>query len=489
MSPQDAVFLAIEDDRNPMHIGNVCVFEGPAPTYGDLVRTVAVNLALVPRYRQRVRFIPMQLGRPVWVDDPHFQILYHVRRTAIPQPGGADELRNLAGRVFAQNLDRGKPLWELWMVEGLEDGHWALLSKVHHCMVDGVSGTDLLTVLLDREPKPPPSRAPTWRTAEEPSDLHLLADAVADAVLDPVNRIRGLPLVARAVFASGLGVDNLTDAWNFVSSLGSWTQPAVGSLNGPIGPHRRWSWAASTLEQVREIRAALGGTVNDVVIAAITRGFRDLLLGRNESVDGRVVRTLVPVSVRRESEKGLYNNRVSGLFPGLPVGIADPVERLGAVREQMEGFKRSRQAVAGDVLTQLSGYAPPMFLSVSARLATLFEQRLVQTVTTNVPGPQFPLYAAGRQMLYAYPYVPIAGTVRIGIAIFSYLGGLNFGITGDYDSVPDLDVLTRGIESGMAELQAVARRQARATSHRPRQARERGASPAGDDARSVSRSS
>jgi len=337
-------------------------------------------------------------------------------------------------------------------------------------MVDGVSGTDLLTVLLDRQPQVPPARIPDWRPAEEPSDLHLLADTVADAILDPVNRVRGLPLVARATLASGLSMDNLTNLWNFVSSFPSWARPAVGSLNGPIGPHRRWGWAASTLDEVKEIRGALGGTVNDVVLAAITSGFRDLLLARGERVDGRVVRTLVPVSVRRESERGTYNNRVSGLFPGLPVGIEDPVERLNAVREQMEGFKRSGQAVAGDALTQLSGYAPPMLLSVSARLATRFEQRLVQTVTTNVPGPRFPLYAAGRQLLYSYPYVPIAGTVRIGIAIFSYLGGLNFGVTGDYDSVPDLDVLTRGIESGIADLLAAARRAAAATPARRKRA-------------------
>jgi WS/DGAT/MGAT family acyltransferase len=468
MSPQDAMFLAVEDDRNPMHIGNVCVLEGPAPSYGEFVRAVAANLPLVPRYRQRVRFVPFQLGRPVWVDDPHFQILYHVRHTAIPQPGGADELRNLAGRVFAQNLDRGKPLWEIWMVEGLEEGRWALLSKVHHSMVDGVSGTDLLTVLLDREPKSPPTRVPAWRPAPEPSDLQLVADTLADGIRDPVNRIRGLPFVARAAIGSGFGLDSITDLFNLVSSLGSWTYPAAGSLNGPIGPHRRWSWATGSLEQVKEIRTALGGTVNDVVIAAITRGFRDLLLGRGDDVDGRVVRTLVPVSVRRASEKGLYNNRVSGLFPGLPVGIADPVQRLDAIRRQMDGFKRSGQAVAGDVLTQLTGFAPPMLLSVSARLATRFEQRLVQTVTTNVPGPQFPLYAAGRKMLYAYPYVPIAGTVRIGIAIFSYLGGLNFGVTGDYDSVPDIDVLTRGIEAGMTELQRVARQEMGAPPAPPR---------------------
>jgi diacylglycerol O-acyltransferase / wax synthase len=458
MSPQDAMFISVEDERNPMHIGNVSVFEGPAPTYGDLVRTVASHLASLPRYRQRVRFVPMGLGRPVWVDDPHFQILYHVRRTATPPPGSADELRNLAGRVFAQNLDRGKPLWELWMVEGLAGGNWALISKVHHCMVDGVSATDLLTVLLDREPQKRPGRTPAWHAAEEPSDFHLLADAVADAITDPFSRVRGAPTVARDVFASGLGMGNLTDVWNFIGSLAGWTQPAAGSLNGPIGPHRRWSWASATLEEVKEIRAAFGGTVNDVVLSTITKGFRDLLRHRGEKVAGKVVRALVPVSVRRESEKGLYNNRVSGLFPGLPVGIDSPVARLNNIKEQMDGFKRSGQAVAGDVLTQLSGFAPPMLLAVSLRLALLAQQRLVQTVTTNVPGPQFPLYAAGKQMLYAYPYVPIAGSVPIGIAIFSYLGGLNFGVTADYDSVEDIDVLTRGIESGMSELLSVARR-------------------------------
>src|ERR1700737_4337310 len=180
MSPQDAMFLSVEDDRNPMHIGSVSVFEGPPPTYGKLIRTIASHLDQLPRYRQRVRFVPMGLGRPVWVDDPHFQILYHVRRTATPQPGSADELRNLAGRVFAQNLDRGKPLWEMWMVEGLEHGRWALISKVHHCMVDGVSATDLLTVLLDREPQEKPARSRPWRPAPEPSDIQLLMDTAPD---------------------------------------------------------------------------------------------------------------------------------------------------------------------------------------------------------------------------------------------------------------------------------------------------------------------
>lgn len=458
MSPQDAMFISVEDERNPMHIGTVSVLEGPAPSYGDLVRLVASHLSSLPRYRQRVRFVPMGLGRPVWVDDPDFQILYHVRHTATPPPGSAEQLRNLAGRVFAQNLDRGKPLWELWMVEGLQDGNWALISKVHHCMVDGVAATDLLTVLLDREPQKRPGRAQAWHAAQEPSDLQLIADAVTDAITDPMNRIRGVPAVAGAIFAAGLGMHSVTEVRNLIGSLGSWTQPTVGSLNGPIGPHRRWSWATASLDDVKEIRASLGGTVNDVVLSAVTNGFRQLLRSRGEKVAGKVVRALVPVSVRRESEKGIYNNRVSGLFPGLPVGLDRPVSRLNAIRRQMDRFKRSGQAVAGDVLVQLSGFAPPMLLAVSLRIALHAQQSLVQTVTTNVPGPQFPLYAAGRQMIYAHPYVPIAGSVRIGIAVFSYLGLLNFGVTADYDSVPDIEVLADGIESGVADLLAAARR-------------------------------
>ena len=211
------------------------------------------------------------------------------------------------------------------------------------------------------------------------------------------------------------------------------------------------------------MRSALGGTVNDVVLAAITRGFRDLLLSRGVDVEGKVVRTLVPVSVRSEGERGQYNNRVSGLFPGLPIGIEDPVERLDNIRDQMTAFKSSGQAVAGDVLTKLGGFAPPMLLSISARLGTRWQQQMVQTVTTNVPGPQFPLYAAGRQLVYAYPYVPIAGSVRISIAIFSYLGGLNFGVTGDWDTVTDIDVLTTGIEAGIQELLSIARKPAKHT--------------------------
>lgn len=457
MSPQDASFLWVEDDTNPMHVGSVAVFEGPPPTYGDLVRMVVGKLHLVPRYRQKVRFVPLQLGRPVWVDDPHFQILYHIRHTAVPRPGADEQLRNLAGRVLAQHLDRTKPLWELWMVEGLRDDRWAMVSKTHHAMVDGVAGTDLMSVLFEQSPDAPLPKQTSWTPSREPSGAELLADAFADGVLSPVRRLQGLPLAARL---SRIDARETLKLWRGFAARWTVPKPTPSSLNGPIGPHRRWNWFRSSLADVKEIRGVLGGTINDVVLTVITRGFRDLLLERGESVDGKVVRTLVPVSVRGPEERGTLNNRVSGLFPDLPVGIRDPVERLEVIRRQMTGLKESRQAVAGDVLTRMAGFAPPMWLALSARMGTSLPQRLIQTVTTNIPGPQTPLYVRGRRLEDCYPYVPIGGQVRIGIAIFSYAGQLNYGATGDYDSVPDLDVLCKGIEVGTEELLEIARSRA-----------------------------
>jgi diacylglycerol O-acyltransferase len=442
MSPLDASFLHIEDDRNHMHIASVAIFEGPAPEYDDIVRMVESKLPLVPRYRQKVRFVPLDLGRPVWVDDPHFSVQYHVRATALPHPGGADQLRNLVGRVMSQPLDRAKPLWEMWVVEGLEDGHWALMSKTHHCMVDGVSGTDLLTVVLDREPEPLRAVVAPFEPGGEPGRAQLVTGALVDLVSNPYEQYRAV----RAATRQG------RDLLRGVRSMGALLRATPDStLNGPIGPHRTWAWARSNMADVKQIRAGLGGTVNDVVLAAITRGFRDLLLGRGESVD-RVVRTLVPVSVRAEAERGTYNNKVSAMFASLPVGIGDGVERLEAIKAQMTGLKESKQAVAGEVLTSLGGFAPPLLLALGGRVAARFPQRNVNTVTTNVPGPQYPLYAAGRRMIEAFPYVPLMGWVRVGVAIFSYNGMLNFGITGDLDTAPDVQVLADGIEEGMAEL-------------------------------------
>ena len=452
MSPLDASFLHVEDATSQMHIGSVAIFEGPPPPYEDVVGLVQGKLPLVPRYRQRVRSVPLELGRPLWVDDPHFQIGYHLRHTALPQPGGHEQLRNLVGRVMAQHLDRTKPLWEMWVVEGLSDDNWAMVSKVHHCMVDGVSGTDLLAVVLDREPEPSPPVPDTWQPEPQPSDRRLLADALLERLVSPYEQLRGLRAATRAPREVATRLRETAQGLVSMRGVVRAAAPAESALNGPVGPHRRWDWARGQLADVKTVRSAFGGTVNDTVLTVITQGFRVLLESRGEATEGRIVRTLVPVSVRTPGERGTYNNRVSAMFADLPVGIADPVERLQAIRTQMDDLKEAKQAVAGEVLTSLTGFAPPMLLALGARVAGRIRQRNVNTVTTNVPGPQFPLYACGQRMLECFPYVPLAGSVRIGIAIFSYVGALTFGVTGDYDTAPDLHVLCQGIEEGLTEL-------------------------------------
>ncbi|MFG2001135.1 wax ester/triacylglycerol synthase family O-acyltransferase [Spirillospora sp. NPDC048911] len=453
MSALDAGFFHVESENVPMHVGSVAVFEGPAPTYGDLIRLLLSKLPQVPRYRQRVRTLPLSFGRPVWADDEHFQILYHVRHTAVPGPGGPEELRNLAGRVFGQRLDRAKPLWEVWLVEGLEKGRWAIISKVHHCMVDGVAGTDLMTLIFDvaADAEHPPPRE--WSPRPAPSALSLVADGLRAAVTEPARQVAGVPAVARNIS----GFTGLRDfGRGLPGTLRRLTDTPVRSLNGPVGPHRRWAWTEAELAQVKRIRRAVGGSVNDVVLAAVTHGFRDLLTGRGEQVDGRVVRSLVPVSVRAPAERGTLNNKVAGVLVNLPVDEPAPLRRLALVRGQMDEIKRTRQALAAEALTGLAGFAAPTLLALGSRSAFRLPQSLVQAVTTNVPGPRFPLYVLGRPMCQAYPFVPIGNNLRVSVGIFSYLGHLHFGVNADYDTVPDVEVLTEGIRRGFDELLAAA---------------------------------
>ena len=461
MSPTDASFLHIEDATHPMHIGGVSIFEGPAPAFQAMAQMVAGKLPLVPRYRQRVRFVPLELGRPVWVDDPHFQLSYHLRHSALPAPGDERQLRNTASRIFAQQLDRTKPLLEIWMVEGLSGGRWALLSKVHHCMVDGVSATDLMTVMFEGPSAPTGSE--DWNPGSEPSAAELVARTLTHRTLDPREQLRTVRAWLRAPRRT---LGEACDVMRAMSSAARVMRPLErSSLTGPVGPHRTWSWARARIDDVREVRQALGGTVNDVVLTTVTGGLRDLLRARGESTDKRVVRALVPVSIRRPDERGVYNNRVSAMFADLPVGVSDPAVRLETVRRQMDGLKQDKQAVAGDVLTSLSGFAPPMLLALGARIGARSPSLGVQTGVTNVPGPQQALRTLGRRLLESYPYVPVIGNVRISIAVFSYDGGLYFGVSGDYDSAADVGVLTDGIERSLTELLDVAR---------PRRAKPRG---------------
>ena len=451
LSPLDDGFLLIERDVQQMHVGSALLFAGPAPSYDDLLAYMASRLHDVPRYRQRVQRVPFDLGRPVWVDDEFFNLAYHVRHTALPSPGAEEQLRTLGARIFSQRLDTSRPLWEMWLVEGLADGRWALLNKVHHAMIDGISGHDLLETLLDLEPGDgaiPPARV--WVPQPPPSTRDLLSDAAVVTVTRPVETVKA----SVSVFASSQAMQLAAGRAVGLARFGRKVARSESVLNGPIGPHRRWAWAHGSLEEVKAVKNALGGTVNDVVLAAISGGYRAFLTERGEDVAGLTIRTMVPVSVRKPDQKGTLGNQISAMFADLPVGVDDPVARLEAVTAQLEGLKRGGMALGVGSLIGAADFAPPMLVAVGSRVAARVPQRQVSTVTTNVPGPQQPLYLLGREMVDMVPYVPLGVEIRISIGIFSYSGRLTFGISADYDEVPDVDVLAAGIEASLAELVA-----------------------------------
>jgi WS/DGAT/MGAT family acyltransferase len=389
----------------------------------------------------------------VWVDDPHFNPGYHVRHTALPAPASLEQLRNLAGRVLAQRLDRTKPLWEIWLVDEVEGGRFAMISKTHHCLVDGVSGVDIATVLFDAEPDPapPPEPPPAWFPRPQPSQATLVADALAEFAGAPLDAARaaGDALTHPDRAAAGLG----KAAVGLGAMLRAGLQGAPASpYNVTIGPHRRFAWADGDLRQFKAIKGALGGTVNDVVLTVVTGALRTHMEANGHEVDGVELKAMVPVSVRAEAERGALGNRVTSMFAPLPIYAADPVERFAIVHEAMKGLKESGQAVGAEVITQLTGFAPPTVLSQASRLQS--SQRLFNLVVTNVPGPQFPLYILGRRLLRIYPQVPLATNTALGIAIMSYDGTINFGLIGDYDAMADLDSFGLDLEAAIEEIVA-----------------------------------
>jgi diacylglycerol O-acyltransferase / wax synthase len=454
LSTLDAEFLHLEDGIAHMHIAGACVFADPPPSYDDVARLIAEKLHLIPRYRQRIRGVPFELGRPVWADDPHFELGYHLRHTALPTPGDDAAFCRLMGRLMSLPLDRERPLWETWLVEGLEDGHWALVFKIHHCMVDGVAGVELLSVLLDATPHPAISAPEPWTPRLEPRGVAKVLDAwrglVGDAATTACELARAL---TRPVGAMRSALEAVSGLARFAGDLGS-TPPR--SIEGTIGPHRAWAHSSASLDDVRTIRAVFGGTINDVVLAAISGGFRELLVSRGEDADRAVVRSAVPVSMRHEDGHGIPDNRVSTLLYDLPVQVADPVERLELVHEQMSKLKTSHMAEAGEAVTTIGNLAPPMVVGPVSRLASRamhqLPQRSVNTITTNVPGPQFPLYCLGREMLEYRPFVPITHGIRVSTAILSYNGRLYFGVTGDYATASDVNVLAIAASNGIEEL-------------------------------------
>jgi diacylglycerol O-acyltransferase / wax synthase len=438
-----------------MHVAAIFVFEGDPPAYDELVEAIEARMHLVPRYRQKLAHVPLGQGRPVWVDDPHFNARYHLRHSALPAPGSDEQLKNLAGRLFALPLDRTKPLWELNLVEGLDGGRFAIISKTHHALVDGVSGVDITSVIFDTSPDPSPvgGDARDWLARPEPTDAELLADALLERATVPAEAARGLRALTRAP-RHALG---RAGEWLVGVGAMAWAglNPAPATpLNVPIGPHRRYTWVDADLAQFKAIKNELGGTLNDVVLAAVTLSLGRFLRRRGEETDGLVLRAMVPVSVRADAQRGVLGNRVAAMWAPLPVGDQDPKAVLSEISEAMRGLKESGQAVGAQALTSLADFAPPTIMSQAARLQS--RQRFFNLVVTNVPGPQIPLYLLGRHLQAFYPVVPLAHHQALGIAIMSYDGRLGFGLLGDYDAMADLEDLAADLEVAIASLSRAA---------------------------------
>jgi WS/DGAT/MGAT family acyltransferase len=453
----DASFLAQEGPASHMHIGGIVLCEGPPPRFEEMLDHVRTRLHLVPRYRQRLAQPPLETGRPLWVDDPTFNLEYHVRQTALPSPGSEEQLMNLVGRIMSQQLDRSKPLWEMWIIEGLDDGGFAIISKTHHSLIDGIAGVDLATVMFDLTPVPvePPHPDEPWQPHPEPTGVELvaggaigLAKAAAGAVTGALGMVRNPQATLRALSVAAEGVGEV--AWAGLN-------PAPETpLNVPIGPHRRYAVVRNRLDDFKLVKNAFGGTVNDVVLTVVSGALRDWLHSRGVRTEGLELRALVPVSTRASSSQLNLGNQIAAMRGPLPVYIDDPIARLRAVKASMDGLKESKQAVGAEVLAGVQSFAPPTILAQASRLN--FSTRLFNLIVTNVPGPQLPLYVRGREMTDVFPVAFLPKDHALAIAIMSYNGQMNFGLLGDYDALPDINRIADGIEASLAELVALARR-------------------------------
>ena len=473
----DSSFLHLESPSAHMHVAGVMIFDGSPPEHDQLVDAIESRLHLVPRYRQKLAFVPFGQGRPRWVDDPHLNLNYHVRSTALPAPGSEDQLRRLAGRVFSQRLDRDKPLWELWVVEGLDGGErFAVLSKTHHALVDGISGVDIISVLFDSSPEPsaPADPGKRWLPRPLPSRTQLLAEALIERATVPGEIVRGV----RAVFRAPRRIAE--SAVETLAGVGAMAWAGINAAppspyNGDIGPHRRFTWVRMSLADVKAIKDALGGTVNDVMLAVVTGALGRDLKRRGVDVRGLELKAMVPVSVRSEEARGALGNQVAAMMAPLPVGLEEATARFEQIGSSMRRIKESGQAVGAQALTNLTGFAPPNVMSQASRL--VMRQRWFNLVVTNVPGPQTPLYLMGRELVETFPMVPLAPRQALGVAIMSYNGKINFGLVGDYEIMADIDQLAKDFRASLAELAEVAgvelsvsdeRRARTRNGHRPR---------------------
>ena len=451
----DSTFLHLEDDSAAhMHVALVMIFEGKAPTPQEFVDHIVSRLHLVPRYRQRLAHVPLGQGRPVWTDDPHFNPRYHVRHTALPRPADEAALKRLAGRLFSQRMDRSKPLWEMWLVQRMAGGRFALIAKTHHALVDGISGVDITTVLFDTEREPGATSRPVapWIAQPLPGAAKLLGEALLERATVPAEMTRGARALLRGPRRAA------TQLKDGLASVGATTLAGISSpappspFNVDIGPHRRYTFLDADLAQFKAIKDALGGTLNDVVLAAVSLALGRYLRAQGHDTEGLVLKAMVPVSVRTDADRKshVFGNQVAAMWAPLPVGVQAPAECLRQISQEMQDLKESRQAVGAQVLTNLAGFAPPTILSQAARLQA--RQRFFNLVVTNVPGPQFPLYVLGRRLDVLYPVVPLARRQALGIAVMSYDGHLGFGLLGDYDALPELEGIARDLRLAISSL-------------------------------------
>ncbi len=461
----DASFLHQEDATSHMHIGAITIFEGPPPPFTAVLEHIRARLRHVPRYRQKLAYPPFESGRPLWIDDPTFNLEYHLRHSALPAPGTEQQLQRLAARIVSQQLDRSKPLWECWFVEGLEDGRFALIFKTHHALVDGVSGVDLATVLFDLEANPAQQlSADPWQPRPEPSSTELLAAGItgfAKTALTVTEKALG------ALTNPTAALDALRDAAEGVGEV-AWAglNPAPETpLNVEIGPHRRYAVVRNELADFRYVKSVLGGTVNDVVLAVVSGSLARWLRSRGVRTEGLELRALVPVSIRPQDARHQLGNQIVLMRGPLPVYIRDPVARLRFVKQAMDGLKESKQAVGAKVLADVQQMAPPTILAQASRMQ--FSTRLFNLITTNVPGPQFPLYMLGRELRDLFPIAFLPKSHALAIAIMSYNGSIDFGLLGDYDALPDIDTIAEGIDEGLTQLKRAAQaKEARTASAR-----------------------
>jgi diacylglycerol O-acyltransferase len=476
LRPRDLALLAEESPSSPMHNATVEIFE-PGESgfdYPRLVELIADRIAFVPRYRQRIVAVPGRIANPIWVDDPDFDLAFHVRRSALPRPGSLDQLRDLVARIISRPLDRSRPLWEAYLVEGLDGGRVALLTKSHQILVDGVETVDLGQVLLDAGPEPKAMVHDEWLPRRRPSPTSLVAGAVTDTLRDPwtvVHTVQGN--LDSALRSAGEATHRATSV---VSALANRRPVSASPISRPLSQQRRFVAVRTDLADYRQIRDVHGGTVNDVILATVAGALRGWLMARTESMGGlRHLKAMVPMSViDKDLEATSLGSQVTPHFVDLPIGEVSPVVRLHQVSYSLLAHSETGRAVSANRLAGVAGFAPTTFHALGSRVAAAELRRGFHLSITNVPGPQFPLYAAGAKMVQTYPVPPLFADHALAFGVTSYDGGVYYGITADRDALPDVDVLAQSVRDALEELKDSA---SPTRSRAPRGRRKRGPKP------------